>query len=415
MTSFQYEAINERGIPSKGTLDARDVGEVRERLKRKGLHLISVHQDLGKQRKRLNIPQPDSGKTFTLGGGVSLRDLSHFTKQMSTLLNAGVPVVRSIDIMLEMLRPGNLRNAMIDIKAEVESGAPLSEAMSRNPKVFDELFVNMVKAGEAGGFLGAILRRLSEFMTKSHRLHKKVIGALIYPASVLTIAFGVLSLIMIFVIPKIIKIINDMGAPTPYITQVLIDISSLFVSHWYLLFMGPSIAAGAISFIRSTRQGRFAFDMLLLYLPIFGQLIRKSCVSRFCRTFSELSNAGVPILESLTILQKAAGNEVVALAVSDIQASIREGETIADPMRKSGVFDPMVVNMVAVGEETGELDNMMESIANDYEEDVDSMVASLSSLIEPLMIVGMGLIIGFICVALFLPIFSGVIEGVSAP
>ncbi len=356
-------------------------------------------------RSRTRRP-PAHNRTFTLGGGVGLGELTQFARQFSTLLKAGVPIVRALGVIAEMTKPGNLRNAILEIQAEVEGGSGLSEAMARQGKVFDQLFVSMVRAGEAGGFLGQVFKRLADFLGKSYRLRKQVIGAMIYPAAVTTLATTILAIIMVCVMPKLIKVLIDMGAPIPWLTQWLIDITGLFTAFWFLLPLVPLLLATTFFALRATDRGRYALDLFALYLPVFGKILKKSAISRFCRTLGELGTAGVPILDSLLIIEDAVGNRVLATAVGDIHQSIRSGEGIADPMRRSGVFDPMVVNMVAVGEESGELDSMLKTIADDYDEEVDQMVSGLMSLLEPFMIVGMGIAIGTIVIAVFWPIIE---------
>ncbi|MBN2711260.1 MAG: type II secretion system F family protein [Planctomycetes bacterium] len=413
MPTFSYEAVDNAGRAQKGAIEAKSVDDARDKLKGKGFFPTSIAQKGGKARKsQAAAAAGERQKTFTIGSGVSQSEVTLFTRQFATLVDAGLPMVRALDIMEQMLKPGGLRNVLMDVRDEVEQGSSLSEAMAKSPAAFDELYVSMIRAGELGGLLAQILNRLAEFREKSMRLKKQIIGALIYPAAVITIAGGILALIIAFIVPKFRKMFEEMKIPLPSITQALMTMADFLVNYWYIAILSPFIAIGSFVGIRSTQAGRYAIDMMSLYLPVFGVIIKKSSISRFCRTLGELSSAGVPILDALGLIKNAVGNMVVAAAVEDIHSSIREGENIADPMRRSGVFDIMVVNMVEVGEETGELDKMLVKIADTYDNDVDTLVGSMMSLLEPFLIIGMGLAVGFIVIALFLPLIA-IIEGIQ--
>ncbi len=413
MPTFSYEAVDSSGKAKKSTIDAANVDEAREKLKGQGLFPTSIAQKGGRKSKKASAAAgTERKKAFVIGGGVSQKELTNFTRQFSTLIDAGLPLVRALDIMEQMLKPGGLRNVIMDVRDDVEQGSSLSEAMSKCPGGFDELYVSMIRAGETGGLLGSILNRLADFREKSQKLKRQIIGALIYPAAVMSIAGAILALIIIVIVPKFKKMFDDMDMDMPVPTQMLMDFSDILVNFWYLIPLVPIGLFAAFFTIRSFRQGRYALDMIILYLPVFGTIVRKSTISRFCRTLGELSGAGVPILDALGILRTAVGNSVVADAVGDIHSSIREGESIADPMRRSGVFDIMVVNMIEVGEETGELDKMLVKIADTYDNEVDVLVSSMMSLLEPFLIIGMGLAVGFIVISLFLPLIS-IVEGLN--
>jgi len=414
MATFQYEALDKAGRASKGTIDAASPDEAREKLKAQGMHPTAIAaKGGGKGGKKGGKETRERAKTFTLSAGVSNSELTQFTRQFSTLIEAGLPVVRALDILEQMLKPGSLRNVVMDVRDEVESGSSLSEAMMKSPKAFDELYTSMIRAGETGGLLGTILNRLADFREKSQKLQRQIVGALIYPAAVMTVAGAILTLIIMFIVPKFKKMFEDMNIQMPMITEVLLNLADVMVSYWYLMPLIPAALIGGIWGARKTRGGKYASDQVMLYLPVFGTIVKKSTISRFCRTLGELSAAGVPILDALGILRTAVGNMVVAEAVNDIHSAIREGESIADPMRRSGVFDIMVVNMIEVGEETGELDKMLIKIADTYDNEVDVLVAAMMSLLEPFLIVGMGGAVGFIVIALFLPLIS-IIEGLNA-
>ena len=295
---------------------------------------------------------------------------------------------------------------------DVETGSSFSESLAKHPKVFDKLYVNMVKAGEVGGVLDTILQRLSYFMEKAQALKRKVIGALIYPAAVISIAVLILAGIMIFVIPKFREVYAGLRQTMPPLTELLLAISQFCATSWWMALIALVVFFILLKFTGRTRGGRLVLDKFKLHMPVFGTIIRKSIIARFCRTLGTLIQSGVPILEALTIIRGALGNEVVAGAVNKVHDSIREGETIAEPLAQSGIFDDLVINMIDVGEETGELDKMLMKIADNYENEVDQAVANLMSVLEPVLIIGMGGTIGFIVVALFLPLVK-LIEGMS--
>ena len=278
--------------------------------------------------------------------------------------------------------------------------------MAKYPKSFDKLYISMVKAGEAGGVLDVILRRLAGFMEKSQKLRKQVKGALIYPAAVITVAVLILVVIMLFVVPAFEKMFADIGQALPAPTQLLLSTSQAIQTYWYLIPLIPIFLMTIMKLIARTEAGEKALDAFKLRMPVFGNIIKKSSVARFCRTLGTLIASGVPILEALRIVKDAVGNVIIANAIEDVHGSIREGDTIADPLRSSGIFDELLVNMIDVGEETGELDKMLMKIADNYEADVDVAVEGMSSLLEPLLIVGMGLVVGFIVISLFLPLVS---------
>lgn len=414
MPTFTYEAVDSAGKSAGGAIDAKSPEEVREKLRAKGLKPTGIKEKKGGSKKSAQLSAAAAGpqKTFAIGKASS-SDLTLFTRQFATLVDAGLPMVRCLDIMIQMLKPGPMRNTVLDVKAEVEQGSSLSDALVKAGSTFDELYVSMVRAGESGGLLSKILNRLADFREKSQKLKKAIIGALMYPIAVLSIAGGILTLIIMFIVPKFKKMFEDMNIEMPVLTQLLMGVADFLVFYYYLVPLIPMSLIGIFVGLRSFRAGRYATDMAALYLPVFGIIIKKSSISRFCRTLGELSGAGVPILDALAILRTAVGNSVVERAVGDIHVAIREGESIANPMRRSGVFDMMVVNMVEVGEETGELDKMLIRIADNYDSDVDNLVATMMHLLEPFLIIGMGGAVGFIVIALFLPLIS-IIEGLNS-
>lgn len=343
---------------------------------------------------------------MVFGTGVSFKQLTTFTTQLSTLQDAGLPIVRSLKILEGQMKPCTLKNTLMEVAGDVEGGSTFSEALGKYPKIFDKLYVNMVRAGEMGGILDTILRRLASFMEKSQKLRKRILGAMVYPASVLSVAGLILALIMILVVPQFEKIFTDLGVPLPGITKMLIAGSHHAGLGLFLVVVGVVSLIVGYKLVSGNKAGKTVIDRVFLSLPIFGDIIRKSSISRFTRTLGTLLSSGVPILEALSIVKNAIGNQVIANAITAVHESIREGESIAEPLAQSGEFDDIVVNMIDVGEETGELDKMLVKIADNYDEEVDVLIGSMVSLLEPLMIIVMGFIIGFIVIALFVPLIS---------
>ncbi len=408
MPAFSFEAVDAKGNKVKQEVEADDREEAMAKIKGMGLFPTKVKEKAGGAAAVEGTPTGDGkkrDKVYALGG-VGLAQLTQFTQQLATLQDAGLPIVRSIKILEGQLKPCVLKNTLMDVAEDVESGATLSEAMGKHPKAFDRLYVGMIKAGEAGGVLDTILDRLAGFMEKSLRLKKKVIGALVYPAVVTVVAVLILAGIMKFVIPAFKKMFEETGIPLPAMTDMLIHVSNFVSNYWFLLPGFPLVAFFGLKLVRSHPKGKFITDKFTLYMPVFGNIIHKSTISRFARTLGTLIASGVPILESLSITREATGNDVIAKAIDEVHASIREGESIARPLQEAGVFDDMMVNMIDIGEETGELDKMLVKIADNYDDDVDVAVESLSSIIEPVLIVGMGGAVGFIVIALFLPLIS---------
>jgi type IV pilus assembly protein PilC len=347
-------------------------------------------------------------------GRASIKALTTFTSQLSTLQDAGLPIVRSLKILEGQMERGPFKSTLVDVTEDVESGSPLSDALAKHPKVFDGLYTNMVKAGEAGGVLDVILARLATFMDKAQKLRKRVKGAMIYPAVVMFVTVSILMLIMIFVVPKfeaVFKQIPGLGE-LPAITRALQSISRFLVDSWYVVLGVILLVVFGIRAARATPGGRRFFDRVRLRLPIVGRLARKIIVARFTRTLGTLIASGVPILEALAICRHTAGNVVLEIALEKVHESVREGESIAEPLGECGIFDDIVVNMIDVGEETGELDKMLIKVADNYDEEVDVEVGSLVSVIEPILILLMGGAVFIIVLGLFLPLMK-LIQGVG--
>jgi type IV pilus assembly protein PilC len=412
MPTFKFEAMDTAGSEVKDSVDAPSEEEAQQKIKQMGYFVTKITEvSAAKKRKEKTKRPRRRKKTFTLGG-VSNKQLCTFTRQFSTLQDAGLPVLRSLKILEKQMRPGVLKNSLIDVVDDVESGSTLSEAFGKHPKAFDRLYVNMVKAGEAGGALEVILQRLADFKEKAQSLKRKIIGAMVYPAVVILVAVGILTFIMIFIIPKFKKIFLDFKLQLPWATEALMATSEWFVKYWYLLPVFPITWWLLLKLMRLHRTGAFIIDWFKLRIPVMGGIIEKTVVARTMRTLGTLISSGVPILEALTIVKETATNVVFERMFQRVYESIREGDTIAAPMKASRLVDDIVVNMIEVGEETGDLDTMLYKVADVYDEEVDVLVESLISLLEPLMIVFLGGMIGSIVIALFLPLIK-LIEGLS--
>lgn len=418
MPTYAFEAMNSSGQEVKDEVDAASSEEAIAKIRGKGFFPTKVREKAAKKKVAKKGGQaefvPKKKIPFAIGG-VKRKHLVNFTRQLSTLQDAGLPILRSLQILEEQQRQGLLKAIVGGVAEEVEAGGSLSDAMAKYPKAFDKLYVNMIAAGEAGGVLDLILARLADFMEKAAKLKKKVVGAMIYPAVVITIAVGVVTMIMIVVIPKFQGIFHDFHLKLPWPTQVMMDASDFMANRygWAYLLFSPILAVILWRLIRLSDGGRYGTDVFKLKIPIIGLIISKTSVARFTRTLGTLISAGVPILDAINITKETSGNEVFARALTKVHDAIREGESMADPLRATKVCDAIVVNMIDVGEETGDLDKMLIKVADNYDADVDVLVSSLISVLEPVMVVVLGVIVGFIVVAMFMPMIS-LIEGMSA-
>ena len=407
MPKYTYIAIDREGKDVKSDIDADSESKALDSIRALNIFPTSIRlkQALSPQPLRGSYTKPHSFLRRGFQFRVRQSDVTEITEQFATLMSAGLPVVRSLDILLRQLRPGSLKNAISEVKEDVESGSSLSESLNKHPEIFDKLYINMVRAGEAGGVLDEILIRLASYREKAQRLQQRIISALLYPSAVISTACCILLFIMMIIIPKFEAMFKEMEIGVmPLMTRVLMGVANILVSYWYLLLPIPLVAAIALKLIVKTQSGRLFVDRIKLHLPVFGVIISKSSISRFCRTLGTLLQSGVPILEALSIIRDATGNQVVANAIGTVRDSIKQGDTIAEPLSRSGVFDDLVVNLVQVGEETGELDKMLIKVADTYDNQVDVRVGAMMSLLEPFLIIGMGFIVGFIVISLFMPI-----------
>ncbi|MBA2487087.1 MAG: type II secretion system F family protein [Nitrospira sp.] len=399
MSTFAYVGRNRQGAMRKGELSAKTRDEAVDQLRKQQVVVTSLEEKSGKGGKF----------KFSLGSGLSDKDLVVFTRQFGTMINAGLPLIQCLDILSTQSENKVLRDTVGDVKNSVEAGSTFSDALKRHPKVFDELYINMIHAGEVGGLLDTILTRLAKHIEKAMKLKSQIKSAMVYPSAIVGVAVIVISVLMVWVIPVFAQMFLEMsggkiGLPGP--TQLVIDISNFFQSYWYI--MGGVLVGVMIGIKRyyGTVKGRVVIDRLLLKIPIVGDLIRKASVAKFTRTLGTLITSGVPLLEGLSICAKTSGNKVIEEALMNARVSISGGKTISEPLAKCNVFPKMVTHMIAVGESTGALDAMLGKIADFYEDEVDQAVDTLTSLLEPIMMVVLGTVIGFIVIAMYLPIFT---------
>ena len=396
MPVYGWTARARTGQTVKGEMEAEAIGLVHTQLRQKGLMPLTVKA----KPKGLEIKIPG------FGGKVTDKDLVVFTRQFSVMIDAGLPLVQCLDILSQQSENPLLKSTVGKIRSDVESGDTYAAALRKHPKIFEDLYVNMVEAGESGGILDTILNRLAGYMEKAMNLKKKIKSALVYPISIVAIAMVVVIFLLIFVIPIFAKMFTDFGGALPAPTQFLIDVSNL-TQRYFLVFIAIGVGI-IIAYKRfySTALGKDKIDSMKLKLPVFGMLLKKVAVAKFTRTLGTLISSGVPIIDALTITARTAGNVKIEKAIMVTVDAIREGKTIAEPLKEQKVFPPMVVQMIQVGEATGALDNMLSKIADFYDDEVDSTVASLTSLLEPMIMMFLGTVIGGVMIAMYLPIFK---------
>jgi len=396
MPVFLWAGKNKKGDIQKGEMEASTQAAVLANLKRMKIEPTKIKKKPKDLFENVAFLQPK----------VKTRDIILFARQFSTMIDAGLPIIQCLDILYAQQENATFKKMLRSIKDDVESGATLAEALKKFPNEFDDLFVNMIAAGEAGGILDTILRRLSAYMEKAARLKSKVKGAMTYPIVTLIIAGAVLAVILVFVIPVFEEMFADMGGQLPAFTQMVVKVSDFTKKNVIYIVVGLILFIFAFKKFHSTEKGRAFIDKNILRLPVFGDLIRKVAVSKFTRTMGTMLSSGVAILEALEIVAKTAGNKTIEKAVYSVRSDIAEGRTMADPLIESGVFPSMVCQMIAVGESTGALDAMLEKIAEFYDEEVDQAVENLTALIEPFMLVFLGITIGGLVIAMYLPVFK---------
>ena len=424
MPKFNYVAMDSRGKETKGTLDVGNQNEAISRLKEMGYFptkVVEADKTKDKSDKKSKSVGAADAKGKKKGGGLNLnikipglsgrvkpKVLTTFTRQLATLVDAGLPLLRGLRVLERQERNATLKSVINDLAVAIEGGSTFSEGLAQHPKIFNRLFVNMVKAGELGGVLEVVLNRLSEFMEKAQKIRGKVKAAMFYPSAVIFVAVTILTVLMVFVIPKFELVFKDMleGQGLPPFTQFVLSISRAIAGHFVITLISVVAFFISLKLFTRTKFGRRLFDRLKLNFPILGPVISKVAISRFTRTLGTLVSSGVPILQALTIVKETSGNVVVADAVSSVHESVKEGETITAPLEASNVFPPMVISMVDVGEQTGALPEMLMKIADTYDDEVDNAVSAMTSLLEPIMIVILAVIVGSIVIALFLPLIS---------
>ena len=416
MATYAYEAMTAAGKAQKGTMDAATSEDVIKSLRGQGMFPTSVREQKavkGKTEKLKVAKKKGKGMGFSMPGRVNMKVLTNFTRQLSTLQDAGLPLLRSMQILEQQQKPGKMKKILGAVCEDVEGGSTLSESFAKHPKAFDRLYCKMVAAGEIGGVLDVILQRLADFMEKGQRLKRRIKGAMIYPTCVISIAVAIVTGIMYFVIPKFVSIFADFDVKLPALTLFLISTSNWIagtsskdqaVPGVVWVMVSPFLFIIIYKLVRKTEFGRAFFDVVFVKMPGVGNLVRKTTIARFTRTLGTLISAGVPILEAVLITRDTCGNWLYERALNSVHDSIRDGESFAVPLRASKVVDSLVVNMIDVGEETGDMDVMLTKIADNYDEEVDVAVGSLLSLLEPFMVIVLGGIIGTIVLALFLPL-----------
>ncbi|MHB8838314.1 MAG: type II secretion system F family protein [Gemmatimonadaceae bacterium] len=392
MPSFQYTARDAKGDLKTGTLEAATKDDVMTQLRQKRMNVVKVEEQ-GKAKVKTT-------------GSIAMRDIVIFTRQFSTMINSGLPLVQALDILSKQTENKSLAAVTRQVVFDVESGHTVADALAKHPNAFTDLYVNMVAAGEAGGILDTILMRLATFMEKNDALVRKVKGAMIYPGVIMSVAAIAVVVLLIFVIPVFQNMFASVGLALPLPTRIVIGLSNALKAYWWALGAGGYGAVWAIKRYYATPGGKLTLDKLLLQMPVLGDVLRKSAVSRFTRTLGTLISSGVSILDGLEITAKTAGNRVIHDAIMQSRSSIAGGDTISAPLAKSNVFPPMVISMIAVGEQTGGLDEMLSKIADFYDEEVDAAVGALLAAMEPIMIVFLGVVVGGMVVACYLPIFD---------
>jgi type IV pilus assembly protein PilC len=414
MPKFSYTAVDARGKQANGFVEANDQADAITQIRQLGFYPQRLDEAKDEEDSTPGMETKGGGKKKS-GKKVKPKILTIFTRQLATLIEAGLPLMRSLNTLAKQERNPVMRNTMVSLASAVESGGTFSEALAQHPRIFDKLYINMVKAGELGGVLEIVLTRLAEFQEKSQKIKGKVLAAMVYPLVVLVIAGLILTFLLIFIVPKFQKIFQEAlpGVPLPSITLFVIACSDLLVERWYLIIAGLAIIIGGYKTVASIPAGILVLDKIALRIPVFGDLTSKTSISRFARTLGTLISSGVPILQALNITRDTAGNTIVANAINKIHDSVKEGESVVGPMESSNVFPPMVTSMVQVGEETGQLPDMLVKVADVYEAEVDNVVTGLTSILEPIMIVFLAVIVGTIVIALFMPMV-GLITGLSA-
>ncbi len=400
MPVYEYKGVTSNGRSVSGVQDGEGLKAVKSKLKKEGIIVLEIREGASLQSVRRGAP------AFSFASRVKLADLANTTRQLSTLLSSGLPLMEALSVLVEQEETAALKGALSSVRDSVREGASLADALKENPKAFSSLYVNMVSAGEASGTLDITLDRLADFLEEQVRFRGRISAALAYPAFMTIIGMAMLFFIFSFVMPRIVGMFEDMKQQLPFVTIMLMVMVRFLSSFWWAILL---VLGGAVYYLRRylrTQAGREAFDARILTLPVFGALIRMIAVSRFTRTLGTLLQSGVPTLAALDIVKSVVGNTVLANAIRKARENVREGEPIADPLRRSGLFPPVVVQMVAVGEKSGELEKMLLKISDSFDRTVETRITGLMALLEPIIILVMGLVIGFIVIAIMLPMLE---------
>jgi type IV pilus assembly protein PilC len=425
MPKFNYVAMDTKGKEITGVLESDNTTSAIGRIREMGYFPTNV-TEVGKEKKKstgkaapLSAGAPAAKQAGKKGGGFSINNLlaggkvkskvlTAFTRQLATLIDAGLPLLRGLDVLRKGEKHPTLKRTLSQLAEAVEGGSTFSEALAQHPKIFTKLYVNMVRAGEAGGVLDVTLSRLADFQEKAQKIKNKVVSAMVYPSVVIIVALGIVTFLMIFIVPKFQEIFKDLleGKGLPGLTLFVMGVSNIVKNQALFVVIGIAVLVVAVKMIGKTTKGRYVLDKLKLNAPVFGQLIRKVSIARFTRTLGTLIASGVPILQALNIVRETAGNAVIADAVSKVHDAVKEGERIVQPLESSNVFPPMVISMVDVGEETGALPDMLMKIADVFDDEVDNAVGAITSLLEPIMIVFLAVVVGTIVIAMFMPLIS---------
>lgn len=429
MPRFNYVALDSRGQESTGLIEASSSNEAIGQLRQAGYFPTNVYEEGkggardGKTGRKQKAKAPKPAATAAAGKGgivlferktVKTKTLMVFTRQLATLIDAGLPLLRGLTVLAKQERDPVLKKTIGNLSDAVQGGSTFSEGLAQHPRIFNDLYVNMVRAGEIGGVLELVLTRLAEFQEKAQKIKNKVVAAMVYPIIVLVLAIAIMGFLLVFIVPRFEAIFQDMlgDKPLPALTRFVIAVSNGVKENWMFILGGIVLAIVGIKLAGRTAGGRAAIDRFKLRTPLFGDLLRKTAISRFSRTLGTLVTSGVPILQALNITRETAGNTVIAGAITQVHDSVKEGESIVQPLEASGAFPPMVISMIDVGEETGQLPEMLLKIAEVYDDEVDNSVAGLTSMLEPIMIVFLAVVVGTIVIALFMPLIS-IISGLQ--
>ena len=422
MPRYSYVALDARGQESTGLVDAASTNDAIAQLRQAGYFPTEVIEEgkgaprASKATKQKKTKAPRAAAPAGARKGIVLFErktvktkvLMIFTRQLATLIDAGLPLLRALTVLAKQERDRVLQKTITNLSDAVQGGSTFSEGLAQHPRIFNDLYVNMVRAGELGGVLELVLTRLAEFQEKAQKIKNKVVAAMVYPIIVMFLALAIMAFLLVFIVPKFEQIFQDMlgDKPLPTITLFVIGVSNAVKNHWGVILFVIVVIVGGVKFLGRTHRGRLAIDRLKLRIPLFGDLLRKTAISRFSRTLGTLVTSGVPILQALNITRETAGNTLIAGAITQVHDSVKEGESIVQPLEASGAFPPMVISMIDVGEETGQLPEMLLKIAEVYDDEVDNAVAGLTSMLEPIMIVFLALVVGTIVIALFMPLIS---------